>query len=383
MKKILLFTLTSILCFNACNNDDTTSIRELYGNSPNAFVTIWKTDEPEGYTEDNQIEIPGSGTNYKIFWEEVGNPNNNGLETATNSHTITFPKAGIYKVSISGGTPAFHQIKFSSPYLDNDKIISIEQWGNIEWSSFNHAFNYCKALEINAKDNPNLKKVKDMSSMFKACWMLEYGVSDWDLSNVTDMNEMFLGARYFNDDISSWDVSSVTNMAFMFSSNHLFNQDISNWDVSNVTNMAFMFTNTRAFNQDISSWDVSNVTAMNSMFFNSKFNNNISNWDVSNVINMTGVFAECRNFNQDISSWDVNKVISMHGMFVGAESFNQNISGWDVSNVTDMSYMFSAAESFNQNISDWDVSNVTECFYFSENSGLELNYIPSLQGGCN
>jgi surface protein len=356
MKKILLLTFTCILCFNACNNDDTTSNRDLYGNNPDAFITLWNTDYV-GEPENNQIEIPGSGTNYKIFWEEVGNPNNNGLETATNSHIITFTKAGIYKVSISGGTPAFHQIKCSS--LNSRKIISIEQWGTIEWSSFNHAFYLCYSLEIHAKDSPNLENVKDMNSMFEVCWWLENGVSDWNVSKVTDMSKMFSGARNFNGDISSWDVSSVTNMAFMFSSNHFFNQDISNWDVSNVTNMAFMFTNTRAFNQDISSWDV------------------------SNVYNMTGVFAECRNFNQDISSWDVSKVISMHGMFVGAESFNQDISGWDVSNVTDMSYMFSAAESFNQNISDWDVSNVTECFYFSENSGLELNYIPSLQGGCN
>ena len=71
-------------------------------------------------------------------------------------------------------------------------------------------------------------------------------------------------------------------------------------------------------------------------------------------------------------------------MFFGVhQSFNQDISGWDVSNVTQMAWTFLNATNFSQDISDWDVSNVTECFYFSENSGLELNYIPSLQGGCN
>ena len=78
MKKILLLMLTCILSFSACDNDDILSNRDLYGNNPDAFVTIWKTDNPGG-TEDNQIEILGTGTNYKVFWEEIGNPTNNVL----------------------------------------------------------------------------------------------------------------------------------------------------------------------------------------------------------------------------------------------------------------------------------------------------------------
>ena len=149
-KKTILIVILSIVCFGSCCDIDDTFENE---NNSKPFISIWKTDE-SGYTEDNQIEIPGFGRNYKIYWEEIGNLTNNGTETATNSHTITFPKSGIYKVYISGGTPAFHQIKFSSPLLnnnkrDNNKIISIEQWGNIEWSSFDHAFCSCYALEIN------------------------------------------------------------------------------------------------------------------------------------------------------------------------------------------------------------------------------------------
>ena len=238
MKKIFLITLTCILCFSACNKDDTPSNRDLYANNPDAFITIWKTDNP-GDSEDNQIEIPGSGTKYKIFWEEVGNPSNSGLVTATNSRIITFPKAGTYKVSISGGAPAFHRIKFSSS--NSKKIISIEQWGSIEWSSFREAFWGCRNLNSSATDTPDLKNVQNMRDMFTYCENFNGNISDWDVSNITNMHGVFAVCKSFNQDISSWDVSKVTNMHTMFRGAESFNQDISSWDVSNVTAMSAMF----------------------------------------------------------------------------------------------------------------------------------------------
>jgi len=78
MKNIFLLTLTCILSFSACNKDDIPSNGDLYGNNPDAFVTLWKTNNP-GSTEDNQIEIPDTKTYYKVFWEELGNPTNFGL----------------------------------------------------------------------------------------------------------------------------------------------------------------------------------------------------------------------------------------------------------------------------------------------------------------
>jgi surface protein len=383
MKKILLLTLTCILSFSACNNEDMPSNRDLYGNNPDAFITLWQTDNPGG-TEDNQIEIPGTGTNYIVFWEELGNPTNNGLETATDFITLTFPKKGIYKIFISGEFSAFNKINFNYIGSDRKKIISIEQWGIIEWSSFKESFKGCSSLTLNTADNPNLNNVENMMSMFDDCYSFAGNISDWDVSNVTNMASMFSKALYFNQDISNWDVSSVTNMHSMFRSAHVFNQDISSWDVSNVTDMSEMFYYCRSFNQDISSWNVSNVTDMSSMFMGaSSFNQDISSWDVSNVTNMGETFRSATNFNQNISNWDVSNVTDMSQMFSYSRSFNQDISGWDVSRVTKMPSMFFGATNFNDDISNWDVSNVDNCFNFAENSGLNPIYFPSLPAGCD
>jgi surface protein len=349
------------------------------------FITIWQTENIEAYGAgpDNEIIIPAIGTNYLIEWEEVGNEENNqGSETATDEHTLVFPSAGTYRVKISG---ALREIKFAGDDRTRYKIKDIEQWGDIEWLSFEDAFHGCVGLgDISAIDAPDLSNVSDVSFMFynaysfngdlsawdmsgvsNMMWMFASAssfnsdISNWDVSNVTTIRYMFSSARNFNSDISGWDVSNVTDMKGTFSGATSFNFDISSWDVSNVTDMGEMFNETNTFNQDLGSWDVSNVTDMGQMFRKAEsFNGNISNWNVVNVTNMAGMFADADSFNQDLNNWDVSNVNNMLSMFNHAEVFNGNISDWNVSNVEDMLGMFALASSFNQDISNWDVSSV-------------------------
>lgn len=104
------------------------------------FITIWKTDNP-GTSASNQITIPATGSYYTIEWEEVANPSNNGIiNIASNVRIVTFPSAGTYKVTISNrlhglfllGT--FSRLAFESAD-DCKKLLSIEKWGTIKWSS--------------------------------------------------------------------------------------------------------------------------------------------------------------------------------------------------------------------------------------------------------
>jgi len=359
------------------------------------FITVWQTDNP-GSSEDNQITIPGTGTDYLIEWEEVGNEaNNNGSETGTDEHTVTFPSAGTYRVKISGD---FTGIRF--PYQgDNEKILDIEQWGDIVWSRLAYAFYKCTNINQTASDVPDLANVTNMSLMFNEAKSFDGDIGNWDVSNVTDMGSMFRYANSFNGDIGNWDVSNVTDMGSMFRyansfnaeigdwdvSNVMdmssmfheansFNGDIGNWDVSNVRDMGSMFSNANSFNGDIGNWDVSNVTDMRSMFlYANSFNSDIGNWDVSNVTNMSSMFSITISFNSDIGNWDVSNVRDMGSMFSNANSFNGDIGNWNVSNVTDMRSMFYGANSFNSEIGDWDVSNVT-------NMRNMLNYANSFNG---
>ena len=63
--KLLKITLLLLLAINfiACEKDD-----DINKEDPTPFITTWKTDN-DGLSEDNQITIPGSGTNYIINWK--------------------------------------------------------------------------------------------------------------------------------------------------------------------------------------------------------------------------------------------------------------------------------------------------------------------------
>ncbi|MBB1272036.1 BspA family leucine-rich repeat surface protein [Psychromonas sp. SR45-3] len=322
----------------------------------NGFVTTWLTT-----SADESITIPiGAGkTNFTVYWGDETSTKYIAGETV--SHTYT--DSGIYTVAIVGDFPG---INFNGNG-DADKLLSIEQWGNIAWQNLDDAFEGADNLVINATDAPDLSAITDLSEMFKNATSINADLSGWDTSNVTNMSGMFNGATAFNQDISAWNTSNVTNMSNMFTGATTFNQDIGSletvklgyWDTSNVTDMSDMFNGATAFNQNISGWDTSNVTTMYQMFTSAKeFNQDIGGWDTSSVNNMARMFLGASSFNQDIGKWETVNVNSMAYMFNGASAFNYDIGSWHTSNVTNMLNMFNNASLFNQNIGSWDTSSV-------------------------
>uniref|UniRef100_UPI002349931B BspA family leucine-rich repeat surface protein n=1 Tax=Flavobacteriaceae TaxID=49546 RepID=UPI002349931B len=300
-------------------------VYESLASDPNAFVTTWKT------TMANEEIVIGTNGNltydYTIDWgdgtvEEIGTSENP-------SHV--YVSAGDHTVAILGQFPAIISDEDEGTPV---KLLSIDQWGNIQWKSMLGAFAYCSNMTYKATDMP-------------------------DLSQVTDMLYMFYGATAFNGDIGGWDTSSVTDMSFMFVGATSFDQDISGWDTSNVTSMNGMFIRATAFDQNIGGWDTSSVVGMESMFYGAtSFNQDIGSWDTSSVTIMNNMFEDATSFNADISGWDVSNVEDMDFMFAGATAFDQNIGSWNIGNMIDMQNMLDgcgmSVASFNATIVGWN-----------------------------
>ncbi|WP_330443058.1 BspA family leucine-rich repeat surface protein [Flavobacterium sp. C4GT6] len=376
---LLLFFLTSFI----------------YAQEP--FITVWQATAPS-----YQINIPivdEAGNNYTV---DFGDGTVLTNQTGPCSHV--FESIGgdeLHTVTISG---TFGRIDFSTMPASAVKLYYIQQWGDVQWTSMEHAFFSCYQLIITATDTPDLSQVTSMEGMFHGASNLnsdpefplnlnnwdvsnvtnmkdlfrestigETSLDNWDVSNVTNMEAMFADITNFNGTLNSWDVSSVTNMKQMFYNTQMFNQPLDNWDVSNVTDMSFMFNKNDVFNQPLNSWDVSSVTNMEQMFggiesVSSHFNQPLDNWDVSSVVNMKGMFADAVVFNQSIDSWDVSSVTDMSYMFYRAYDYNQPLNSWDVSSVANMRYMFNDAHVFNQPLNSWDVSSVTDMRYMFTNA---------------
>ena len=239
-------------------------------------VTVWKTDNP-GISAANQISISTkSARGYDIDWGD-GN-----IDTGIrNGITHTYARAGIYRVTISGHFPRFvHELPdvtfndVESQFIidrytsDAAKLVSIEQWGDTQWQSFENAFAGATNLRINALDSPDLTDVENMDYAFNAAFNMNADISHWDVRHVESMQGTFQNARSFNQDISSWNVASVTSMNAMFKDAHSFNQPLGAWNVSIVTDMTEMFMRAEAFDRDLGQWNISNVESMESMFRN-------------------------------------------------------------------------------------------------------------------
>jgi surface protein len=361
--------------------------------TPDAFITVWQTDNP-GDSEDNQITIPGTGTNYLIEWEDVNDPNSFGSLTGNDITTVTFPVAGTYRVYVSGD---FTRIRFgiggsSIVFGDPEKLLDIAQWGNIQWSMMEDAFNGCVNMNSSATDTPILTNVNSMRYMFGRCEQFNAPIGSWNTTSVTNMQRMFTGAVSFDQAIGSWNTAMVTDMSFMFSGASSFNQPIGSWNTSSVTNMERMFSGAVSFDQAIGTWNTSSVTDMSGMFFEAtSFNQAIGTWNTSSVTDMVLMFSEATVFNQAIGTWNTSSVTDMVLMFSGATAFNQPIGAWNTAAVTDMGRMFSGATAFNQSLELWVLNSITgeECgVQFAENlcnmfddSGLSCeNYNTTLAG---
>ncbi|MBO9637642.1 MAG: BspA family leucine-rich repeat surface protein [Siphonobacter aquaeclarae] len=379
MKKLLLFTCLYVLA---------TTFVSYAQIAPTDYVTTWNVVmRGDGR---NPIEIPASGE-YTVYYESIPAGFSGTLPatgTLVGQQIIFLPTAGTYRIAIRPtGTTPFHRITFGiANYNEQGKLLTIEQWGNTVWSSFQNAYARCENLSaISATDVPVLSNVTDMTSAFDYCKSLSSApaMKNWDVSKVTKMGAMFSFAVKFNEPIGSWNVSKVTTMRRMFLNAAAFNQPIGNWDVSSVTNMSEMFYALGgAFNQPLGNWNTSAVTDMSMMFMeNPVFNQPIGNWDVSSVTDMHQMFQLSLAFNQPLGNWNVSKVTNTGSMFSLTESFNQPLDNWDVSAVTYMYGMFGSAKAFNQSLASWTLNPSVVVEYMLYNNGMDcMNYSATLVG---
>ncbi|MPV86591.1 BspA family leucine-rich repeat surface protein [Ostreibacterium oceani] len=217
-----------------------------YAQATTDFVMTVKTDNAgvSGTTEFKiETDEGTAGYNYNVDVDNDGVYDFTGL---TGDFTHDFGAVGTYTIRIADnvgdgtGFPRF----FYNDVSDEEKILSIDQWGAIKWTNMQGAFYGATNLVLNATDTPDLALVTDFRGMFRDnSSLVDNGgqMNNWNMSTATTIQEMFSGATVFNSDISSWDVSNVTTFRGTFRSATAFNQNINTWNTSSALSMRDMF----------------------------------------------------------------------------------------------------------------------------------------------
>jgi len=336
-----------------------TQIKVLASGTDDFMITV-KTDNT-GTSSDVQFVVgtSGGGYNYNI---DCDNDGTDEATAQTGNYTCDYGagNAGTYTIRIednTGSDTGFPRF-VANAGGDDDKLLTVSQWGTLKWTSMETAFFGCVNLtSVSTSDNPDLSGVTNLGSIFRDATSFNSNISGWNTSTITSMTHAFKGASSFNQNLDNWTVDSVADFSYMFWSASSFNQNLNSWNTENATNMSGLFASATSFNGNITNWDVSAVTTLYAMFYGTKFNQDISIWDVDNVTNLAATFRRTP-FNYDISGWNIGNVTTMSSTFRETTAFNQNLT-WDTSGVEDMGRMFRDAKAFNQDIGGWDISSVT------------------------
>jgi len=207
-----------------------------------------------------------SGTyDYYVDWGEGGAEEH---ITTFGNHSHTYAAAGAYQIKIRGTMP---QIYFNNAG-DKAKLITIDNWGNIKWSSMNNAFNGCLVMQGNYPDVPNLSSVTVLNGMFAGCASFNYSVNNFDVRSVISMNAAFNGCTLFNQSLNSWNTASLAGIYYAFANCTALNQSFSNWDALDINDTRYAFFNCSSLKQSFATWVITSMGQMNFMFSSCNLN---------------------------------------------------------------------------------------------------------------
>ena len=224
-------------------------------------------------------------------------------------------------------------------------------------------------------------------------------LSRWDVRKVKDMSGLFKGKAGFDDDLSRWDVTAVTTMQEMFKDAGGLDQDLSAWanKLGNLANVKDVFAGTDALHNcnklriaatwggqhpafksyaAATGWTTDKMACFlddtNFHAFAADWLEDakaiearqktgpgpIAAWDVSRVKDMGGAFEQAAAFKGDVSQWSTGSVTNMDRLFFNATRFDTNIDSWQTSNVVSINGMFQLARSYSQPLSSWDTGRL-------------------------
>ena len=244
-------------------------------------MTIDTTKAGATNTQSYRLDLHAGATNLTVDWGD----GNSDVITTYNQAELThgYDASGTYQISLSG---SFEGIT-SPNNNDRLKIMSIDNWGTIQFKNMNSAFSGCANMVGLYTDKPDTSLCTNMESTFAGCTLFNSNV-DFDMSLNTDLEAFLYNTTNFNQPIN-WVTPNVETFFRTFSFMTNFNSPVTIDGFLSVTNVrngcTGMFEWSPAFNSPLTFSDFSNVPNVNNMFNGAtNFNQDISDLDISGLL---------------------------------------------------------------------------------------------------
>lgn len=208
-----------------------TDVKNETTGSPAFIITV---DTTKAGSANDTFVLPTTGAGYDAYvdWGDGGELQNITGTPGNVSHQ--YASSGTYQIKITG---TFPRIYFNNA-VDKLKLIYIDNWGDIVWSSMESAFQGCSSMQGNWSDTPDLSVVTSVRFMWAYCSKFNSLINDWNFSNIENMYAFLINCSIYNKTLNGIDTSNVTNLSYAFYNMDLFKQTLSYLDISSCTNFA-------------------------------------------------------------------------------------------------------------------------------------------------
>ena len=192
-------------------------VKAYSGTNESPASNVWDTyfkitvDTTKAGSADTHFVLPVTAKSAAAYYVDWGDGGAEEEFTTTGNKDHTYASSGTYQVKVRGGLTA---LAFNNAG-DKLKLMSIDQWGDIAWSSMTLAFYGCSNLSGTYLDNPNTAAVTDMYAMFYGCAAFNQSVANFNTAAVKNMSYMFSGCSAFKQSLATFSLASVTDVSNM------------------------------------------------------------------------------------------------------------------------------------------------------------------------
>lgn len=298
-----------VRCYKGTNYSPYSNAESLEVTSDRFMITV-DTTKAGSAADTFVLPLPGADTyDYYVDWGEGGAEEHFVVNT---SQTHVYAVSGTYLIKIRG---TFPRIYFNGAG-DRLKLMYIDNWGSIAWSSFANAFQYCANMQGRWSDTPDMTSVTSMTYMFFQCSVFNYSLNDWDVSNVTNMARCFYADTAYAKTIDNWNTSSVQDAYRLFRGCALMKYSFANFEIQSATNLQeFLATvdinsaGTANYDATLISWSAQAVThaktALVTNFGASKYGEGLVDSGTTDGVAANKLIQSGQNFNTTVTVGDV------------------------------------------------------------------------------